>query len=367
MGYLKKSLKALLCASVLTVAFAVPTLAASTITPTLSQTAVTDPKTLAAESVTIPQGEKSVVYSVNIPQKDEYTFELSTDKLACKVNIKLYKDAACTQMLSYETMSKQGVESTKLQTKELAKGTYYLELEKVNANASVDLKLRAYYCAFSDQTLSSGQWTTAYDYAKSNESYYKVKVPSTGYLKLEADEGTAKSVEVGLYNKGKKEIGSHLSLKKGRSNYVSLKKGTYYLKAAADDTHRIKYTFTAIKAKDKDISTKKKAATLKAGKKLKGVMPVGESKADFYKITLAKKQKITITMNAKSSDTFDVVVINKKTKKVAATEWFHFSSDKKTQQMKVKALPKGSYYIKIKKNGSKSSSAYYTLSYAKRK
>ena len=191
--------------------------------------------------------------------------------------------------------------------------------------------------------LKEGTWTT-------NETqFYKITVPKDGELYFQVRKKqsdipgsgglyTVKEDAASKVTPGQKYKGgwAPLSIVNDR---VAVKKGTYYLRV---DGGTLKYKFTA--AGNQKNKTKKKAISLRADKTAKAIMLPKMNYDRWYKITISKKQKIEIETNLYYTVLDDVTVYNSDGQKVAMTK-----GDKNGVSCSKKALPKGTYYIKLDK------------------
>lgn len=220
------------------------------------------------------------------------------------------------------------------------KGTYYLHATTVDKKAKTKLKIKAYEtpaAVGNAGTLSSGKWISTsgiYD----QPAYFKIKVPSSGCVKLELKklDGPSEYITTTFTNSKKKYMTSEID--PGVYLY-GVNKGTYYVKVETDNTYKIRYTFENIK--DKKNTTKKKAVSLQQKKMEKGFFALKEEKNRWYKLTLKKAQTLNLTFNANTDEYgFSYAITDSDGKRIDYNEF----SGKKQFKKKLKA---GTYYLEI--------------------
>lgn len=177
-----------------------------------------------------------------------------------------------------------------------------------------------------------------------------------------------------LCNSAKKEITSTGDCGFWEDDKITLAvKGgnTYFLKVKCSD-EEIVIDHQYREVNDKSGNKKSKACKLKKNKKAEGLLMAGESKVDWYKITLTKKQVLKLTFAVKSYRGIGVRVYDKKGEEVyELREWFSNDTDNtddpvtlssKDYSGNFKKLPKGTYYVKVYNNAKDSMGCgYYSL------
>lgn len=214
-----------------------------------------------------------------------------------------------------------------------------------------------------------------------NSTWLKYKPAADGYLTLKmsdpANATTHANGYIALYNQTK---GTALSSKSifynteySKNAYwhtftFGLQKGqTYYLRIRGENAVKITRKFT--KTNDKSGATQEAALGLKKNKAKKGLIPAGVSNADWYKITLSKKQKIKIYYNVRVSGTggcFKISVYSNK--KLLTSRNIYYTSKESRYTLcnedrttkKTTGMDAGTYYIKIERSNS-ASSGYYKI------
>lgn len=247
----------------------------------------------------------------------------------------------------------------------LTKGNYYMQLPEGN------FRIKAYLYPSTNRTLKLDTWMTAYsDYR--NYTYFTYKATESGYLTLyeEALVNTGYSAGVTLCNSKNTPIVNTMSNHSIDDKIVyALKKGnTYKIRVNAVDPtlshfYRIKATFT--KRTEKSGSKKSKAVSVTFGKTANGLVLAEDSttKADWYKITNPKTQKIKLTYSGSiTSGTMQLDVYRSDGKKYASYAIIssvgesneYFFVDKNGNY----SLKKGTYYFKVTKSRKEASGVY---------
>lgn len=234
-----------------------------------------------------------------------------------------------------------------------AKGacTWYLYVfsDKANSDKEVAVTVKAYQREVSaGGTLSKGKWVSGYA-IDTKPVYYKIKVTSSGCLKLETSltDNSENESGITLLNSKKKAISSS-GKSESKVTYYGVKKGTYYLKLENAGDYKIRYTFEQIGTKNN--TKKSKAINLKRGKTDKGLFILGDKKNErWYKINLNKKQTVKLNISVKGNEyytDFTVYQLNGKKTKIVKSD--DLKNGKNTAKVKLK---KGTYYIVIDSEG----------------
>lgn len=230
-------------------------------------------------------------------------------------------------------------------------------------------------------------------YQSTGKTYYKIQIPKQGYIVVDVktfqlpgeqeyndymnedgdgDEENDVCTTLELLNSQKKQLGEYSNFLLEKNSFVFtavVKKGTYYLTVEGDQKYKIRYTFTAVPKVSKAGKTTKSAVSLKKGAVVKNL--ISHDKDHYYKIKLAKKSKVTLSLNANVRhpmvDGMNIQiltkkgknyrVVNNKGKLVSKNDLFYWEAIGKD---KITAtLPKGTYYIRVwTLNGS---GGYYTM------
>lgn len=203
-------------------------------------------------------------------------------------------------------------------------------------------------------TLAQKKWLTAPEDGENYTNVYKIKVPSDGYIKVSvnSDKVTgrhANRVPAMLFTSYKVNADNamddyHVANFQPGTHFLALKKGTYYFYPGADNL-KFKWEHHAVSHGSNYCMAK--AETLASGKNRKVSFAYGYEFAKWYKVNLAKKQKIRLYARRLESKArygrvygpgIQAIIVNKYGKKIKTTE-----IDTNTQITGL--LAKGTYYI----------------------
>jgi hypothetical protein len=207
---------------------------------------------------------------------------------------------------------------------------------------------------YNTSTLKQNTWkkikSVSYSY-KNDEDYfdyyyYKITVPSNGYIKFDISGKSSYNIEI--VRKLSKNTYDHCAWFDDDSKpfYIALPKGTYYLhNSHGDNEPKVRWSF--VKASNPTNYCRAKAKTLASNKKETIVFNDGYEYDRWYKITLKKKQPITAYYScldyriSPTSPYFSVYTA--KGERINCPE---FESGK---SFKTPIQNKGTYYIKVEK------------------
>ncbi|BBF42445.1 hypothetical protein lbkm_1127 [Lachnospiraceae bacterium KM106-2] len=268
----------------------------------------------------------------------------------------LYADAECNTVIRSGLTNGSGVY--------VGAGTYYLGLSAYGPSiAGYNAGVATQFIPAATSLKSGSKKVIALNSTK--DTYVKVKVNNTGSVnvKYAAKYGSY----VSLCNSKKSQISTKPYLGSTGETNFAVKKGTYYLKFKASADYAI-VQYKNTKISEKSGSSKKRAKAIKAGKTVKGVFLPTEStkKADWYKVTLTKKQALKLQLKSScggSGDSFQFQITPAKGLNVRGTFQKNLYSVNQTYTTKItstlsSSLPKGTYYIKVTKNSKKNSGSY---------
>lgn len=185
----------------------------------------------------------------------------------------------------------------------------YLKLFCMMALAMLCIVMGSVKTQAADVKLKNGKWAKGVFKAQSQETYYKINIKKTGYIKIDYErESKSKFADFEFCNAKKAAIGETLVA----PAYFAVKKGIYYVRIAEEydridiensvENYSIRYTFTAMKNK-KNPTSMKKAPLLKKNKQVSGLVFTGKKiKNIIYKLTLTKETKIKFKYEVMSSD-----------------------------------------------------------------
>lgn len=253
------------------------------------------------------------------------------------------------------------------------KGTYYIQFPENKYEISL-----VFYTNRS-RIIKSGQNIAAYtDY--NHPIYYTYKASNNGYITLKTSSlvDTMFLPEVTLCNSKGKAITDSKSNHENTDTivYAVKKNTTYKIKVTSKDPYGSHYYGFSIKytaRTEKSGTSKRNAVTLKLGKTTTGLVFAEdkESAEDWYKVTINKRQKVTlyysgsITSGSMLFDVFDSKGKSYASYSVVASVGTK-DKDSLTRKGNGKELPKGTYYIRIKKTR-KSACGVYSIQLKKGK
>lgn len=139
---------------------------------------------------------------------------------------------------------------------------------------------------------------------------------------------------------------------------------TYFLKVKLYGSNGLIINYEYKSIMDKSGNKKANAYKLKKKKSVPGLLMAGENKADWYKITLTKKQVLKITFTTKSYRGIQMDVFDKKGKKIDGPSVFQpTGANEKVTVASKKKLSKGTYYVKVYCLKGAKACGYYSLSW----
>lgn len=321
------------------------------------------------ESVYKFQSDGTQLFKVVIPENGALCMELHTADPQTVVT-ELYRDTDMSDLPVYlRAQCTVNNGNTDTIRNYFDKGTYYIRFPKNNYEAKLILYPRK------NQTIKNASVIAAYcDYT--HENIYTFKATQNGYLSvyeqsLVDNDGTITSVLCNSKGKVLTENAFFNNLQNNQVTYAVKKGQTYKLKIKAlnvYDTQYYQLRFKHAGINENSGAAKKKAVKIKLGQKISGSVYAEESatKADWYKITNSKKQKLilsysgSITSGSMVFDVFDAkgnkldsysVISNIKEKQEASLH----------NKKKGLTIPKGTYYLRVTKSR-KTATGIYTFS-----
>lgn len=217
--------------------------------------------------------------------------------------------------------------------------------------------------------------------AKGSYTWLKFKPGSDGYLSvtISAPQNAAGHATgyIALFDEAKRTALSSKSIfynsERGKSSVwrkfiFGMQKGkTYYLRIRGENAVTIERKFT--KTKDSSGAMQAAAKALKKNKAKIGLIPAGTSQADWYKVTISKKQKIRFYYTVKASGTaasFRISIYSGK-KRLASRNVYCTSGEQKytlcwqnKTTKKTTGMDAGTYHVKIERANA-TSSGYYKV------
>ena len=194
-------------------------------------------------------------------------------------------------------------------------------------------------------------------------TYWKKKISSKGRLTIWAKDcffSNPQNVKVTLLNSSKKAVSPTITLNDQKAYFGVLGDRTYYVKVESPTP------FYGIYCKTSSYSyspgTKKSSAkTISKGSTKKSTLGASTSTSShWYKFTLKKKSKLTINYTGYSAygSSINITIYSKSGKKQISAKVSGKRNVAATKTISASNVPKGTYYIKVSKNSTKSSSAY---------
>ena len=310
---------------------------------------------------------------IKIPKNGSVVMKMYVENYGF-INMQLYPSAATDTLPSAWSCQCTGDLGNRGTTmRYFEKGTYYIRFP---AN-KYEISLVLY--ANRSQTVKSGNLISGYaDYH--HPVYYKYKAPKDGYITIETTSviDTFFLPDVTLCNSKKKAITDSKRNHESSDKivYAVKKNTTYQIKVTSNDPYGSQYyqfRMTYTERSENSGSKKSNAVSIKLGKSTSGLVFAEDktSTEDWYKIKITKKQNVklyysgSITSGSMLFDVYDAkgkqyanysVVANVGTK----------DEDSLDKKGSISQLPKGTYYIRVKKTR-KTSSGIYTIRLDKEK
>lgn len=244
----------------------------------------------------------------------------------------------------------------------LKAGTYYIRT--CGASGASNIRYTHYAVGKSPYTVSDKQTFYVYPAGGSSYVYIKYTAKVTGYITLSKMDQYESNVT--LCNSKRKALSSEGWMNGKISSTKKLvygvrKNATYYFRiSSSSNEHKQIFRLTAVKVKENSGAKKSKAVTLKSGKTVKGTIQAGSSAADWYKFKVTKKKKVAIKIKGSSNDKLRITVYNSRGKKLIAGTCMQNNYSIVVNWFKGPKLAKGTYYIKVSRDNTKSS-GYYSL------
>lgn len=205
--------------------------------------------------------------------------------------------------------------------------------------------------------------------------WIKYKAPNNGYITITAKnrgKGNNAANAQGSYaagvlqlfdSKKKTPLSSEYGYHTGSGDsagytvvYGVKKKVSYYLRVQAQGAVSVNCKFTKVSKSSAD--KKAKAVSLAKNKLAKGIMMAGDHAADWYKVTVPKKQYLHFYYSGKANGqiqlTFSGTYLNK------AKRYVVQGSEAEGHAYTIERVQPGNYYVKVERADSLSS-GFYTL------
>lgn len=335
---------------------------------------ITPTETASSFGVVISQADKigdsndyGVVVPVTVTQSGYFELyaQLYDQSTVKDLRFELFVDPACTTNPTdgcYASLSDSypSDESSSY----LAPGTYYLKISTYASqptNLVVGGAFAVRHTSNEDRVVTSGSQVLMSK--RDGGVYLKYKAPKNGYLTTTFTGGDYSSM-IYLCNSSKKVISdsAYTSATMPRTVFAVKKNTTYYIKIdAIDDITAYKISFTAVT--EKSGSKISKAVAIKKGKTVKGLILPGDSKKDYFKLTVSKAQVVKIQVKGDvSSGIIKVNIYGDKAKKRSiGSIWISEAGYNRKYTIYTigsKKLRKGTYYFSVERANKKTNGQY---------
>ncbi|MCR5705068.1 MAG: hypothetical protein K6G85_10645 [Eubacterium sp.] len=266
----------------------------------------------------------------------------------------------------YDSFSTTDTNLTKFFNAKTA-GTYYIRVFSIGNDAYTNrFTFGVRYISLKDKNLvlNKSYAIAAPDYKDVQTFKYKAKktgIVTVGIAKefsasIEVLNGKRKQIISRQYLSDSNSYAYSFAVKKGQTYYINVS-GMSYLKANV-----LGLSFKNVK--EKSGKKKAKAVNIKAKKKFKGIVNVGD-KGDWYKFTNKKTKKVKILLNTFNCEDLQITLYDSKGKFIGSKSCYTGTKYKitLTYGSRYGIAKKGKYYIKISGRNKKKSSGYYELSW----
>ena len=304
-------------------------------------------------SYNVESGKTGSIIPISFSKAGVYTYKIEVTGFADTVHVDFLKKAEATSaddIASFTSFNGTEKEFTKVIKEPI---NYYLFVYSENPPAGA--KTIKVTCTYNVPE-TEGKSVKADEEVKAvsmDGLYYSIKLKKDSKITVSGDK-------VSLCDSKKEFLTSVPS--DGDSVSTYLKKGTYYIKTSAG-IEKFKYTINNTST-DKNV-TQKKAKKIKVGKnvKMKLYASNGTKGALYYKVTLKKAKKISVTADSsKLLSDMNVEIYKKKAGKVPYLSGYkeygkkgkisfngqtNKSIDSLLMEKKTVKLPAGTYYIMV--------------------
>lgn len=279
------------------------------------------------------------------------------------INGALFSDSDCQKQVSYFTPVFQ---ETYISTA----ATYYLKIFENQTDAGLYLHITTSLVGANEFTANTGHPYVIALKSLSAPQYIPFSV--TGTRKITATYSAPFGGYVTLCNSSKMPLTDAVYVNESTSELknavFAVKKGTYYLMISSP-SNVVTLSINEQVITEKSGTKKEKAGTIKKGKKVLGTSLITDSsgKIDWYKVTLKKDAPVTLKFNSNISSGLMQVTIygnQQKYKRTFAMCGMNSCDTIYLKDSKTDKLPKGTYYIQIKKS-SQITSGDYSIEYCK--
>ena len=310
--------------------------------------------------------ECGIVIPLKVSEPGAIKLSINYTQLQRDINAYVYTDEACTNRLNIVGSANSGTTNKEGYVPVSNAGTYYLKFYSYSSTTSVftnSFTVSVSQYTYSDKTIKSGETINYYRNNGSDQLYFKYKAEKTGTVTVTHPYSYGSYITL---MSSKKKALTNAEWVSSTSNYkqtFAVKKGTtYYIMVKTNGTSGGNLQSISVKnaaVKEKSGSSKKKAVTIKSGKKSKGTIIAGSKTADWYKFSNKKKKKVTLTFNAEGAGNLVVTAYTKGGKKIGSyTNTGGTKTLSLTYSTTYGKVNKGTYYLKISRANAKSNGSY---------
>lgn len=214
--------------------------------------------------------------------------------------------------------------------------------------------------AGTDTALSTnGTWVSGSIAAKNEADYYRVTLPSAGYLTVKYQAQTISTSCFVVYNGTRTKqyaqqwmYDASASNPKSSSKMFVLEAGTYYIRVTGSGsttgTYRISAVFEAAGNNEEEPNNDAETAQkLSIGEKVTGLISEDDG-TDWYQVTIPHAGFLTVTYQAQTlSNSYVQLYNSSRTKSYFQQYVYDATAANPKNSVKKKALEAGTYYIKV--------------------
>ena len=312
----------------------------------------------------IESGQTNAEVPLKIPYRGQMQIQFSvSNELTQDMTVTIVKNTT-GEVVSTMVLTKEQASSVQLvSVKETGKYTLKVETAQTFTPIAFEGSVVMYRDGAS-RTLTEDTPALAYPTSKNQTILYKFTVKNNGCILIGGKTYQGEKMTIEILNSKKVSLNPRKSVLSESNDYLmnyALKKGTYYIRVTNMKTpYRIRYRY--YKHYEQAGTSKAKAVTLTKGKEKKGMFYLTDStsKENWFKVTLTKKQKLSMIITSYGSSSLEYQLLAADSNVTIRNSKFYPPNG--VVRMKTgDTLPKGTYYIKISKSAKENISAIYTI------